>query len=691
MQLIGGMVLHRGAIAEMAPAAVARASLVRVAHAAEDARSLARAVSVLGPDASLRLAARLAGLEPADALLAADALSDGGVLMSKRPLSFVHPLVKSAISLDTPVGERAQLHRHAAQLLSEEGADPVQVGAHLLACEPAADPEVVQLLRRAAREAIARGVPESAVGFLRRALDEPVALAARAELLGELGRSELVARDPAAIEHLGEAIELTDDAQQRLALTCSLAEVLSFAGRLREAHALMSRAIEELGDPDDALLVRLETARAHTGWGWSDPEHAARERLPRLQALAKRTGPAGRELLIYVGLKLMVAGETPQEGVALVRRGLDDGRFIEDETSDAVGAVQAVAILAFHDELAEAERHIEHMLDDARRRGSVMGYAGGLGWRAFSALRRGSIPSAEADAGRALDLIEEHELHFAAPFALEFLVEALLERGQLEDCEAALARVPLEPFAGTLPGAYLLEARSRLLLAQGRPHDAIADLRQAGEILQAIGIENPNVKAWRSTLALALPAAASESHKLIEAELDRAQQARQARGLGVALRAKGLLTGGEAGISLLQDASRTLAECPSRLEQARTLTELGAALRRANRRADAREPLRQAVELAQRCGATVLAHRALDELKATGARPRSLLRSGIDALTPTERRISAMAAQGLSNPEIAQALFLARKTVENHLSNAYQKLDIQSRDQLPRVLSDAAA
>jgi len=210
--------------------------------------------------------------------------------------------------------------------------------------------------------------------------------------------------------------------------------------------------------------------------------------------------------------------------------------------------------------------------------------------------------------------------------------------------------------------------------------------------MQALGFENPNVTAWRSRLALALPAdAAQESRELVDAELAWAQRARQARGLGVALRVKGLLTGGDAGVSLLEDATRILDECPSRLEQARTLTELGAALRRANRRADARAPLRRAAHLAHHCGASVLAHRALEELKTTGARPRSLVRSGIEALTPTERRISAMAAKGLSNPDIAQALFVERKTVENHLGNAYRKLDIRSRDELHRILSHAPA
>src|SRR2546423_28025 len=112
----------------------------------------------------------------------------------------------------------------------------------------------------------------------------------------------------------------------------------------------------------------------------------------------------------------------------------------------------------------------------------------------------------------------------------------------------------------------------------------------------------------------------------------------------------------------------------------------GPPARRATRRAAARAPLRRALDLADACGAGPLADRARHELLAAGARPRRPRLSGVDALTASERRIAAMAADGRSNPEIAQALFVPTKTVEAHLSKAYRKLDIRSRTQLPRAL-----
>ena len=130
-----------------------------------------------------------------------------------------------------------------------------------------------------------------------------------------------------------------------------------------------------------------------------------------------------------------------------------------------------------------------------------------------------------------------------------------------------------------------------------------------------------------------------------------------------------------------------LTNSPAKLEHAKARTELGAALRRANRRAEAREQLRRAVDLATICGAHPLAARANTELRATGARPRRAALSGVESLTPSEQRVAQMASTGPTNREIAQALFVTPKTVELHLSSAYRKLGISSRSQLPAALA----
>jgi len=125
---------------------------------------------------------------------------------------------------------------------------------------------------------------------------------------------------------------------------------------------------------------------------------------------------------------------------------------------------------------------------------------------------------------------------------------------------------------------------------------------------------------------------------------------------------------------------------PAVLERAHSLCELGAALRRAGQRADARGLLAQALELAARCGARPLATRAREELNAAGARPRREWRTGVEALTPGELRVARMAAEGQTNREIAHALYVTMKAVEGHLARGYAKLGIAGRAELPEAL-----
>jgi DNA-binding CsgD family transcriptional regulator len=231
--------------------------------------------------------------------------------------------------------------------------------------------------------------------------------------------------------------------------------------------------------------------------------------------------------------------------------------------------------------------------------------------------------------------------------------------------------------------AHLLQVLGRVRLEQGRAADAVVALRAAG--VRAI-VDNPNSVPWRSTLALALAATEPEAARnLAGQELELARGFGQPRGLGVALRACGLLRGGTEGIALLTEATEVLRGAPARLELARALYDLGAAERRAGRRSAAREPLRDALSLAQDCGAALLAGRVQEELAATGVHLRRHRLSGPDALTPAERRVAELAASGMTNREIAQALFVTVKTVGTHLGHIYNKLDLQGPEARERL------
>ena len=145
---------------------------------------------------------------------------------------------------------------------------------------------------------------------------------------------------------------------------------------------------------------------------------------------------------------------------------------------------------------------------------------------------------------------------------------------------------------------------------------------------------------------------------------------------------------GTDGIEQLEEACSLLEGAPARLEQAKALAALGAATRRARKPTEAREPLRRALELADACGAQPLAAAVRAEIHATGARPRTTALRGVLALTASERRVADLAAEGQTNRDIAQTLYVTPKTVEVHLSNTYRKLGIASRRQLAGALAE---
>jgi DNA-binding CsgD family transcriptional regulator len=250
-----------------------------------------------------------------------------------------------------------------------------------------------------------------------------------------------------------------------------------------------------------------------------------------------------------------------------------------------------------------------------------------------------------------------------------------------------LARVDAGPPPTGMFAAWRHEAHGRLAFHRGDFAGALESFLAAGERLAEIRITNPAMYHWRSEAGLAAHRAGDHqlARRLIEEECVLAERFGAPRALGVARRAGGLLARGEQAVELLSSAALLHADCGARLEHARSLTELGAAVRRAGRPTNARTTLHDAIRLADRLGARTLARHARDELALAGGRPpRVRDRSG--ELTPSERRVTQLAAEGHTNRQIADALFVTVKAVEWHLANAYRKLEIRRRDQLPSAL-----
>ena len=154
----------------------------------------------------------------------------------------------------------------------------------------------------------------------------------------------------------------------------------------------------------------------------------------------------------------------------------------------------------------------------------------------------------------------------------------------------------------------------------------------------------------------------------------------------MALRTIALLQRGPQQVRGLSAAGEAPENAGRELEHARTLVELGAAMRRQGERAAAREPLLRGRELAHRCGAHIVVRHATQELLASGARPRRIIRSGAESLTTSERRVAELAGTGLTSRAIAEQLFVTQKTVETQLGNVYRKLDIPGRQHIADAL-----
>jgi DNA-binding CsgD family transcriptional regulator len=676
-----------GAVNELGPRTVGRSVVLRLTRLPDSAGRLAQAVAVLGGRAPLRDAATLAELDEQDAAVAADALAAVEILRGTLPLEFVHPIVRAAVYDELAPAARSLAHARAARILAADRPDAEQVAAHLLACEPAREPWIAEHLRIAAATALARGAPEVARVYLERALAEPLAEADRPTTLYELGRLEALARDPRAIARQEEALALTAEPEVRARIALELFGLLLYAGQWDAANAVVDRTLGELdgGDPDGA--TRLETMRA--GIEGYDPRLVERfdRELARLRTLAARGGQAARPLSVLLGVHAAWRIDGIDQGVGLVERGLDGNRLLLDDGAEA-WLPQAMTALVALDELDRAERLAREVLADGVARGSVFGVSAGSSFLGWIHSQRGALRDAEAELRVGFGLAVEHGLMFALPSIFRHARDVMPERPGLEDVAALVERIELPPtFADTVSGALRLDARSRLRLARGETAAAIADLRRCGEIYDAVHFTSPVMSSWRSTLALAVHASEPEdATRLVAEELDHARATGLPRALGVATRAAGLLAGGESGIELLRDAVASLESSPSRLEHARALTDLGGALRRAGRRAEARERLGEGLQLARDCGAERLTEVADGELRAAGAKPRRLAFSGAESLTASELRIAEMAASGLSNQRVAEALFITAKTVENHLGRVYQKLGIHSRDGIADAL-----
>ncbi|HEX2086982.1 MAG TPA: AAA family ATPase [Solirubrobacteraceae bacterium] len=674
---------HAARLGRITPASVSRLILLRLKRLDAQAQALARACALLGHGATLSDAGALAELDSAETLAAADTLVAGGILRAADPLAFTHPFVQSTVEHEIGLGARPGLHARAAALLDERGAPAEAVAAHLVHALPAAHDRTAAVLLDAARDAMRHSAPQRAAQLLERALREPPPPALLADVLLELARAlKAIGRGDDAARHLERALGSAEDPRVRAELTLELTRL---PGRgVDDSIGRIDDAIAGLGDADRDLRFRLEAAALESlGDAFMASPHpeVKRRRDERVAAVAREArgdSEAERELLVIHAVEQAVEARiSAAEAKALALRALQDGRLMRALAEGAWNCDSAVEVLVLADAFVDAEQHARRAERHARERGSIVAQAFVAMLRSVVALHRGAILDAEAQLRSTFAVTVQLHDPYVEYQAHQVRVCTSLERGDLDEAERAceaLAELGASPIG-------VAHAYGRFHAAAGRHELALPQLRSAHDMLATLG-------RWRSVamgpvapdLVATLVALGErdDALALAQEELERARRFGAPSAIAGALLALGAATGGDDGREHVAQAVAILADSTALLWRARAHAALG--------RADGDAgSLRLALDLAERCGATRLAGEVRDELAALGEEVAAAPAAGAAVLNATQRRAAELAADGASDLEIAQALFLNVRVVEEQLAIACAQLGVASRDELRLV------
>ncbi|WP_327301301.1 ATP-binding protein [Streptomyces goshikiensis] len=665
---------------ELTPARAAWGVRRQLTRLPDTAVALAGAVAVLTSDAEPRHCARVAGLDEADATEAAGRLRDAGLLTADAPYRFVRPVIHQVVYEGMAAQARNAAHRTAAECLGAAGTAAVRSAEHLCRTDPDANPWAVSILRSASREVLGGGDALAATRYLRRAMAESPAQGVDLGVLAELGAAELRAQQASALEHLEKVLRQGAQPHAELTIRLDLGHALAAVGRPEDALAAI--------DPGSWAADRTEGAQA-----W-----AAAMTIQRLAGdRGDRAGSRSRPGLDPLTLRAHAAAGALSDGrpalraARLARAAVADGVRLPAHDVELPPASLAAWVLAQCDDPLASEGILNEVVGMATRDGHVLTAATARSLRAAIVFDTGRIADAEAAAREVLRQRTGASLALTqAPLAAAVLVQCLIEQDRPQEADELLER---HGMAGELPRNAvhlpLRVARGRLHAALGRRQKSVQELLDCRSLARKHRWHNSSATGgWLATVVhgVAMNSGQRAARELAFAEVRRASSVGASRPLAAALCAYGEMAGGKEGIRHIEQAEQLLAGLTAPVEHARTLLALGAAIRRTGDRSEARHRLTTALELARNCGAAALEQEIGAELRLTGARLSPAAGETV-SLTPAEHRVAQQASAGLTNREIAQALFITVKTVEWHLGQAYSKLGIRKRAELTRALS----
>ncbi|MCH0573323.1 AAA family ATPase [Streptomyces sp. MUM 136J] len=665
----------------------ARAALRRIGA---DAERVAAVLASLGSAQLPEVIAHAGAMDRHTVEDALHALAQAELVQHAEVRAQLHPpLLAAGLALGISPTCRKRHHARAAELLLGWGAPAEQVAPHLVH-GPAGMEQATAILRRAAQAALDRGAPDEAVIYLRRTLSEDLDTQERSEVLTLIGAARLDSDVPAAVPELRSSLRLGATPQALARSARSLTGALFAMDRYGEALTMLEGTIRRLRTEDAAAALRLELDYLLVSLGEAASAVRAWPRLMELRLRDADDDAGRRALAALLSFRGAALGQGAEDVIELARVGLSRGMApVGDESIVYPCAVLALGAAGRPDLTFE---YADAAVAETRARASALSYAQALSTRANAQCRRGAFADARTDAQHALaafrDIgVDHRESH--SVFAVATLAEAFVRQGQTQKAEALFGECDLSgPLGFHTIYDYPLLVRGWVHAADNRLERALADFLHLGERLNARGMPGPGFYPWRSEAALVhlLLGDRQSALTLADEELRLARTWGVAEMTAVALRGRALVVGHEEGLELLDEAARLLGGDAARFRYAQIQADRGTLAVRYGRPEDARAALQEAVSVAHECGAQPIAQQARAGLRELGDRPRTPTFRGREALTPAQRQVAELAAQGMTNTEIASHLFVGLRTVEMHLSKVYAKLAVRGRHALEQAL-----
>jgi DNA-binding CsgD family transcriptional regulator/tetratricopeptide (TPR) repeat protein len=671
--------------------------LGRLSSLPEEAIQVLRAGSLLGSTFSITelatiLARSASELTPAvEAVIASGVLDEHDVL-----LRFRHDLIREAVYADMPSSLRLALHREAAVRLAGGGSPATRVADQFARGATRGDPEAIDWLTRAAREAESTS-PETTAELLERAVELMEATDPRRDLL-VVERADslmLAGRVTDAVTTCQSLVtrghQLEADAPARLRLGAAL----MVNGRPAEAlRALDAVTRSAAGSQEMQALGLAEASFASLWLGDFDGAEKAAE-LAQSMAVGCGNHRAATGALATRSVVACMRGQL-SEAIKLS----DEAVALANDSPGRVGHAFPVHatrgwILMERDEHAAAGQ----ALNTGRQLCEELGVRWPLAtYQAYLAVERfvvGEWDDAVAELEAGMALAEETGVTYAVKPSLSAQAMIRLYRNDLPGARRAVQDAEAVADRGSrLFDFRVLLARALLLEAEGDARQAYTALADRWRLCRSVGMAIDYPAVGPDLVRLARAAGDLDLAAEVTAAVDEVAERNEVPSItGAALRCRGLVADD---LDAAVGAVDAYAQGHRVLEEALTCEEAAGLVARRGDGDQARALMERAGGLFERLDASRGVMRVDAALRTLGVRRgrrgvRQRPQQGWESLTPTEGTVAHLVAEGLSNPQIAERLFVSRRTVQTHVAHIFTKLDIASRTQLAALVTDHRA